>query len=170
MLTFCFFLWEAEPSGLQSGPGLPSCPAVLGWVGIHFNLDSPRCTGGWGGPALCPSSQQAPTSQQPLSLPTCSPRPPCPSFEDLVCASFSLKTPAFSGTEVGRETFPGGWPSSISRRTPLGSLVLAAASPEESWLWVGGSGEGWGVPPIRFPSPLQYGALAVPLASPLSSP
>lgn len=164
MLIFCFFLWEAKPSGLQSGP---ACRVVVllcwgGWDPLQPGLPSLHRGLGGGCPALCPSSHLPAGSHLPAAaFPAHLLAPPALSFEDLACASFSLKTPAFSGTEVGRETFPGRWPSSVSHRTPLGSSVLAAASPEESWLPVGGGGEGCGVPPIRFPSPLQYGALAV---------
>ena len=85
MLTFCFFLWEAEPSGLQSGPGLPNCgPAVLGVGGNPFQPGLPSLHRRLGEPSAL--SQLPPPSR----LPPPGSRFPCPppalSFEDLECA------------------------------------------------------------------------------------
>lgn len=88
MLTFCFFLWEAEPSGLQSGPGLPSCgPAVLGAGGNPLQPGLPSLHRRLGGLALCPSSHLPAGSHLPAAaFPAHLLTPPALSFEDLVCA------------------------------------------------------------------------------------
>lgn len=124
MLMFCF---SGKPSPLSCSQGRACRVVVL------------LCWGGWeststwsplaapGRPSalsqLPPPSRLPPPSSRFPCPPARPARPPCPLR--IWCASFSLKTPAFPGTEVGRETFPNG----CSAPSPTGPHLGAQCWP-----------------------------------------